>query len=224
MIRARLADERGMTLVELLTTMVVGTVIIFAVLSITDTSLQVNAKNQDRIDAVDTGRAAMDKLTQRLGSQICLGTGSPALINAEDDMVEFYASLAQPSPNRLTYQRRRISYDAMRRSIVEDVYDYASGTPPTVTFSSTPRRATIASDVTRQPGTPLFRYYGFTPNPSTPSVLFSTPVAVTERARTVRIQVNFAAAADRARDVPFTNQVFVRTADPTDPERSPQCL
>ena len=54
--RARLADERGFTLVELLAALVVGSIVIFAGFGLLDTAVRLQAKSVDSLDATDRGR------------------------------------------------------------------------------------------------------------------------------------------------------------------------
>ena len=82
-------------------------------------------------------------------------------------------------------------------------------------------------------GVPIFRYYGFTPNPATPDLLQTTPLdtnptsaAANASNKTVKVAISFVARPTRApsaslTDSTFQNYVYVRTADPTDPDHSP---
>ena len=88
----------------------------------------------------------------------------------------------------------------------------------------------MADAIFAQPGTPFFRYYAFVGNdPAKPELLLQTPLSATDMARAVKIEVAFdsrpskRAAQPNRIDTSFENEIFVRTADPTDPEHSPQC-
>ena len=112
--RARLADERGFTLVELLAALVVGSIVIFAGFGLLDTAVRLQAKSVDSLDATDRGRVAIDQISQSLASRICLGSQT-SLVDARDDRVEYYASLAPESGTvRLVVQRRRLSMTRRR--------------------------------------------------------------------------------------------------------------
>ena len=67
LMRARLADESGFSLVELLAAMVVGIIVMFAIFGLLDTGVRIQAKSVDSIDATDRGRVAIDQISQSLG-------------------------------------------------------------------------------------------------------------------------------------------------------------
>ena len=69
---ARLADERGFTLVELLAPIVVSTIVLFALFGLVDTATRRQSAANDRIDANDRGRVAMDAISTQLRSRVCI--------------------------------------------------------------------------------------------------------------------------------------------------------
>lgn len=218
--------ERGFTLVELLVTISVGMVVLFAVFGLLDVSLRASSRVQDRTDVVQRGRNAMEQITQELRSQTCLGSGYPALTQADSNSMTFYADLGDET---FTPQKRTLTYSA--GTIVERLYPMTGGTLPNVTFAATPSRTrTLITNIAPVSGTPVFRYYKFTlTDPITPSVLMTTPLSAADLANTVRIAVSFVAqplqgTANNSVSTTFENYVYVRTSDPTDPQRSPACL
>lgn len=222
--RQRLRRQDGFTLVELLVSATVGIVVIFGVLALLDGTARVQARNVDRVDATSRGRIAMDLITRQLGSQVCMGASVPAVLAATPTSVDFYASLAPASPDRLTVQRRRLTYRSASNDVLEEVWDRVSGTIPNVVFATTPRTNVVASGIRPvSPNGGIFRFYGFALDPVSPTYEFATPVSAAERARIVRVAVDYTAFGRQAA-TDFSNQVYVRTADPTDPERSPKCL
>jgi prepilin-type N-terminal cleavage/methylation domain-containing protein len=102
------------------------------------------------------------------------------------------------------------------------------------TFASTPSRTRVVLDkikLRKENGqdVPFFKYYSFSDtDPIRPSNLLTTPLSATDRDNVVQVTVNFQALPSRLNSTypgePFTSDVFVRTADPTDPEHSPLCL
>lgn len=230
-IRARLrqagADQRGFTLVELLVTTSIGVVVLMAVFGLLDVSLRASSRVEDRAEVTQRGRVAMEQLTQQLRAQTCLGSGVPAMTQADSTSMTFYADLGDDT---FTPQRRRLVYS--NGAITEFLYA-GTGTPPNMTFSATPMRTrTVVTNIVPVGSTPIFRYYAFTPDgssPVTPSVLLASPLSTTDLARTVRIAISFIVQPTRgpqnnAVQSTFENYVYVRTSDPTDPERSPACL
>ena len=78
---------------------------------------------------------------------------------------------------------------------------------------------------------PFFTYYSFDGgNPIRPANQLAVPLSATDAARVVQIRVSFAALPSRGGSSasspgePFTANVYVRTADPTDPDHSPLCI
>lgn len=139
-------------------------------------------------------------------------------------------------------------------SIVEDVWDTVVLSPtlaptPTgtrdATFGRTPSRTrtlidnvALADDVDDRDGDgdkteirPLFDYYRFLGvDPATPNDRLTAPLPADQLARVVRIAVAWDSRPTRgpktrtALDTRTETDVFVRTADPTDPDNSPSCL
>jgi hypothetical protein len=234
--------EAGFTLVEVLTAMTIGIVVLLATFDILDVSAKHYGKVDDRVDVVARGRLGMEAITQQIRSQVCLGPGKPAMQSGTNTSMSFVADLGgeafQPEIRNLTYTPPSGSTGGY---ITETAYS-STGTPPNVTFASTPYRTrrlvdniTQAKDSVGNP-VAVFTYYGFTPSPSTPTYLQTVPLdtdpthtaSADSAARTVRILISYQVLAAHAQNssvaVPFQNYVYVRTADVTDPTRSPLCL
>jgi len=216
--RARLRDESGYSLVELLAAMVVGVIVLFAIFGLLDTSVRIQAKSADSIDATDRGRVAIDQISQALGSRICVGSQA-SLVSASDTEVEFYASLApESSAVRLAVQRLRLTVAGT--SIREDLW---SPTPPIAPpnvpppSTTTPTRSRmVITGVTPIQTTPIFRYYATQGTPAAPTLLLSTPLSAANLSRVALIDVGFVARGKRS-DVgtEFSNQIL---------NRSPTCI
>jgi len=240
-VRDRLRSEDGFTLTELLTAILISTVVLLASLTLLDRSQGATTRVQDRVDANQKGRVAMELITQRLRSQTCLGTGLPALLDARSDQVTFYTEMRDFSNSPGTGFRpelRRIAF-ASTGAIDESVWaSQTSASAPFFTFAGYPatptRSLALARNVQRAGTTAYLRYFAFVGNdPATPSQEL-TPAAnsslsADDRARVVRIMVTFDSRPTRTVqstdvDSTFESEVYVRTSDPTDPEHSPQCL
>ncbi len=236
-LRARLADEGGFTLVELLVSCVLGMIVLGGAFTVLQVALAQGERVQQRVDTVQRGRITMEQITRQLRSQTCLGPGFPALTQADSNSVTFYADLGAGD---FTPVRRRLVYSG--GAIVEETYPWVSGTlPDKAVFSPTPSgRRTLITGVTQNVTAnntpiPIFRYFAFaTTDPIRPSLELlpaGNPLSLSkfDMARTVQIDVSFVAQPlkgdpnDRVRTV-LENSVFVRTSDPGDPERSPQCI
>jgi prepilin-type N-terminal cleavage/methylation domain-containing protein len=213
--RARLSDERGFSLVELLAALVVGSIVIFAGFALFDTAVRLQAKSVDGLEATDRGRIGIDQVAQGLASRICLGS-QPSLVDARDDGVEFYASLAPESASvRLIAQRRRLTVTSL--GIREDVWVSSPpaappSVPPANTTTPTSTRL-VVTGIRRTGSTPIFRYYATNPASSEPTVLLATPLSVADLSRVALIDVSFTAQGKRA-DVgtDYSNQILNRSA------------
>ncbi len=213
--RARLSDESGFTLVELLAAIVVGMVVMFAVFGLLDTAVGLQARTVDRIDTTDRGRVAIDRLSQGFASRICVGN-EPSLVEADDGHVEFYASLApESSAVRLTVQRRRVAVVGTR--IREDVWtsNPPLGPPnlPPANTTTPARTRDVASAVSQTATTPIFRYYAKDATSGLPTVLLATPLSPADLRRAVLIDVSFTSAGKRDNvSTDFSNQILTRSA------------
>jgi prepilin-type N-terminal cleavage/methylation domain-containing protein len=229
-IRRRLADERGFTLVELLVSTTIGVVVLLATFAIFDSALLAQNRVEDRTDSIARGRTAMEQIVQQLRSQVCLGPGLPAIEYGDDNEVRFYADLANTT---FVPERRILSFAG--GTITEQAYTgSATGGSPPYTFAAQPARTRdILDRVTlASPGgttVPFFTYYGFdNSTPPQPTDVLPVPLSDADRARVVQIGVSYMALPARASSSstgePFTSDVFVRTADPSDPDHSPLCF
>lgn len=231
-IRSRLRQERGFTLTELLVVVAVGGIVMLAAVNLIDASVRASDEVLDRVDGLQKGRQAFEQLTQRLRAQVCPDKDTPAIVEGSDDSLTFYSELnttsdAQGNP-LFAPEGRRISLAG--GTLREEVWSPLAN-PFANTFSGPPSVNRVMADaIFPQAGRPLFRYYAFIGNdPAKAELLLQTPLSAADKARTVKIEVAYdsrpskqAGQANRI-DSSFENEVFVRTADPTDPEHSPQC-
>ena len=74
----RLRQEDGFTLPELLITLVIGLTVALGALSLVDVTMRRSGEISARVEAVQSGRTAMDIMTRELRSQVCL----PPAVNA----------------------------------------------------------------------------------------------------------------------------------------------
>jgi type II secretory pathway pseudopilin PulG len=229
-IRRRLRDERGYTVIELLVATIVGVIVLLATFAIFDSALLAQNRVDDRTDSIARGRTAMEQIVQQLRSQVCLGPGLPAIEYGDQDEVRFYADLADTN---FVPERRVLTFDgsALTQS---DYAGSASGGSPPYTFSAAPTRTRtildrMAPDSQGGAPIPFFTYYSFDGStPPQPTNELPVPLSDADRARVVQIRVSYMALPARVSSTstgePFTTDVFVRTADPSDPDHSPLCF
>lgn len=237
----RLRSEDGFSLPELLVAILISSIVVLASMTLLDSSQGASVRIQDRVDATQKGRVAMELISQRLRSQTCLGTGVPALLDARTDQVTFYTEMrdfSSAAGSGFKPELRRLVF-ATNGAVDESLWaSQTSATAPFFTFPgypSTPTRQTaIARGLQRAGSTAYLRYFAFVgDNPATPSEEVVPPangsLSADDRSRIVRIMVTFDSRPTRTVqstnvDSTFEADVYVRTSDPTDPTHSPQCL
>jgi len=223
---SRLRDERGLTLVELLVSTTLGVALLLAAFTLSSAFSHAQTRISDRSESIARGRTAMEQIVQQLRSQVCLGPGYPAITYGDNSHMTFYADLANRA---FVPQRRDLQF--ANGALTELDYDgTATGGQPPFSFGSRPSRTRVILDrMQLQSGIPFFRYYSFDGNdPIRPSRLLATPLSANDAQRVVRVTVSYAALPSRGGSgtiaEPFTADVYVRTADPTDPDHSPLCI
>lgn len=224
-------EQRGFTLVELLVATSVGVGVLLTAGTLATAFMHAQLRISDRGEAIARGRTAMEQIVQQLRSQVCLGPGYPAITYGADNEITFYADLADTT---FVPQQRDITF--ANGTITErDYTGTASGGQPPFTFARTPSRTrVILDDVQLQTAggnpVPFLRFYSFdSNNPVRPANLLTTPLSASDAARVVQMTISFQALPSRkgspaSSAEPFTANVFVRTADPTDPQHSPLCI
>lgn len=233
-------DERGFTLVELLVAAMIGTVVLLAAFSLVDVSIQKQVETENRLDATQRGRLAMEQISRALRSQVCPGQGLATMIDAEDDKATFYSYLAAapPGPGPIKVQKRQLSYEvpsgSTRGAIYERVWNNVSTTAGGLQFNTNPDRVRMITDnVTRSVDggvtLPVFRYAKYDPVSSPLMTPLAPPISASDKSLVVQIKTTFNAWPTGGRIATkvatrLESKVFIRTADPTDPEHSPKCI
>lgn len=231
-LRRRLRSERGFTLTELLLAASIGTIVMLAAVNLIDASVRASDEVLDRVDGLQKGRSALEQITQRIRSQVCPDKNTPALVAATNSSMTFYTEMdftadGQGSP-LFAPEGRRLSLSSGK--LTEEIWNTLAS-PFANTFAAAPSTNRVMADgIAATSGVPLFRYYAFVGNdPAKPELLLNPPLSAADMARVVKIAVAFdsrptkLAGQTNRIDTSFESEVFVRTADPSDPDRSPQC-
>lgn len=229
-IRSRLRSERGFSLIELLTAISIGTIVVFAAVNLIDASVRASNEVVNRMDGLQKGRIALEQITQRLRSQVCPDKVTPAIADATASSVSFFTELsAAPANGNPVFapEGRRFSLASDR--ITEEVWNTLAS-PFANTFSGAPSTTRAVADGIFLQGTrPFLKYFTFINNPATPDLELVPPLSAADKARVVKIEIAFDSrpselvAQSNRIDTSFQNDVFIRTADPTDPDHSPLC-
>jgi prepilin-type N-terminal cleavage/methylation domain-containing protein len=229
------ADDRGFSLTELLVAMVLASIVGVTVLTIFTQGLGATTGVQNRVEANQKGRLALDAVGGLLDSQVCLLANDPANAGQVKSMppilatdpfgkvtngnsVSFYATLNGGNGTPDLY---RITYDPAAKTLTQ--YRYAGqGTEPSVTFNPTPKTRVLATNILpagfrKSDGTtttlPIFSYYTFQadgtvrtdPDPAQDTALPAAPLSALNAAKVVRVWVRMVPAADRAKTVTASN-------------------
>jgi prepilin-type N-terminal cleavage/methylation domain-containing protein len=224
------SDESGFTLIELLTAMSIGIVLLMAAFLLLDRATAVSQEIANRQDAVQRGRAAMEKIVRDLRSQVCLGDEKEPITQADNNRVTFYIDTSDGSKD---VHQRTIRYDPVTKNLYEDIY-IGTGLYPDLVFGAPNETRLLASGVDpildNGVPRPILRYYAFNPG-GTPGDLrqLSAPLSVNDAISTVLVKVGFTVLPDRK--VPKNREattvesdVYVRIADPSRPLEGPQCI
>lgn len=230
-------DESGFSLVELLTAMVVGSVVLLALMFLMTTGFRKTAEVNDRAEAAQSGRSGMDRILTLLDSGVCLGplgasSSVPPLIGSKSGVqgsdgsyIAFYADLngASDTPDRYT-----ITYDATARTLTE-VRSDGVGALPNTTWPGATQTRVIATDVlpADDPNTgaalPIFRYFAYEPDGTIDvAAPLATPITDVLASQVVRVNVAFEVISRRtrvedARSTSIEGQSIVGTPDPSNP-------
>lgn len=225
--RARIGDERGVTMVELLVTTALGMIVILGVLAVTEVAMRSSAKTATRVAADQRARPVLERLVDQLHST-CIGPeAGPLLAGSTESSLSFLhqtGSTVTPLPDKIV-----VSLSG--NTLTEAVYPSTGGQAPNWTFAGTPSssRVLMTGVGPAQTGdppidAPLFRYFKYDGGVVDPNSL-PTPLSAANSAIAVRVDVAFSVAplSDPTRDdkapVTVSDAVLVRfspaSEDPT---------
>ena len=220
-------EQSGFTLIEMLVACTVGTLVLLATFMMLDSSVTLTGKVTDRVDRTSRSRVAMEDITRKLRSQVCPAAGVPALIDAQDYSVKFYAFTKQ---GQFVPDQVELAWDTNTNSIVQRTWA-GSGTSPYTTWATTPTSSTVLTDVlptyvsgTSGPRGPVFRYY--LSGSTTP---LTTPLSTADLKAASKVDVRFmtypTGRGGSGTSTTLQSEAFARTADPNGQNgtTSPEC-
>lgn len=188
------SDERGMTLVELMVAIGIGSVVLAAALTIFLNGLSGAATVQDRSEAAQRARAGFDRVTSLVGAQVCNGVtnaGAPVVSGGKNG-VFFTASTEDADAIPTGYELR---YDGATDQLWE--YRYAlTGAENVAGYRAWAATSSSSSQLIEN-ATPdgsrhVFRYYGVDDATTGAFVELDADgsgLTASERARVLRIDV-----------------------------------
>jgi prepilin-type N-terminal cleavage/methylation domain-containing protein len=226
-IRARLAEEAGFTLTELLTAATIGSVVVFAAFGLVDRAFTATNVVQDRVDAAQRGRIAMDDVTRQLGSQVCF-SGTLPLISGSPTSITFVTDFSDGSAKP---ERHTLSFVASGSTFDLQETDYtmtsANGATPVVWSATATRTKTLVSGVTQDGSTPFFRYFGYDAAAASKTSTLNSTLTADDLDNVTQIGVSFSvrpahASTSNSRGSTLSERVAVPLADPnlTDPNKT----
>jgi prepilin-type N-terminal cleavage/methylation domain-containing protein len=183
-LRHRLTDHAGFTMVELMVAMATGLVIVFGAFSLIDLSTRTATQVRDRVDATTQARAAMETLVQELNSGCVTSdvspvqprtAGGPSVTTNGTNLV-FVDGLGQSGTIDQSESVQPVEHvvSLTNGTLTDSSYAYVSGNQPSLqnaptwTFGSTPIAThVLLTNVTPQAGSngAIFQYYSYS-NPS----------------------------------------------------------
>jgi Tfp pilus assembly protein PilW len=217
--------EDGFSLIELLTAMIIGMLVIFGAFSLIDTSATVNSEVAGRTDATQRGRAGMDEITRTLRSAVC-ANNTPPITTATPTQIVFAADLSDGT--RLPEQRQ-FTYSATTDTITESIVA-GSGTANAVLWVATPKTSPVLTDSDPDPATTpagaIFTYWKFSPGSAGQTLVsLGSTVAAADLSRIARIDIAYVTRPANvsvidARAANVEDAIVVRSVDPdtTDPK------
>ena len=207
---------------------------LLAVFAVLDTSVKQSSGVAGRVNATQRARLAMDAITRQVRSQICINSTTPAILSGTADSVKFHADLTDGAR---PVEQREIIFNPTAGTLTENTWAgvVARGShhladddahAAAARRSDAPPRAAPA----RPAGSDFFHYYAYSvADPPRPTVLLTTPLNATDRARVAKVELGFTTLPPGARptsaaSVTLQNEVYVRVADPNDPAPTPTCV
>lgn len=229
---AKLRRSDGFTLMELVVAMAIGMIVLLAAFNVIDRAFAGNKTISDREDALQRGRATLERMTRQLRSMTCVNTTN-AVTTADDNSIAFYTYLGDPTQaGQQNPEWHTLAFAG--GTITEQDYKVTSLSPSIVVASSPYRTSkltnvSLATDPSTGAQIPLFRYYKYDPAQKGTGALIQlgTPVSSTDQGLLANIKVSFVVTPTGARttttpqSTTYADDVLWRSPDPDTPATVP---
>ena len=224
--RLRLGSEDGFSLAEVLVSIPIGLVLLTAVFTMMRVTTRQSANVTAKVEAVQRGRTAMERVTRQLRSQVCPATTGAAFTSADSNTMTFYSDLSGGASDP---EQHTLTHDPTGQTLTEYDYVGSSGTWPSITYPGTATRTReLLNNVTPVTGVPVFRYYKYDASGNVSSTPMTVPVSAAELPRIVSVSVSFVSkprvANSSSPSTTFQSDASVRTSDPNNPTQNARCL
>lgn len=188
-------DERGMTLIEMMVGLALGTLITLAAYYAMDGASKNSNRTAMRIESIQRGRNAMEDITRAIRAQQCYN-GTRPMLWAAGSALEFYSSIAPIAATTFQpVERHRIQWEAQPAKTnlanggkpIGDLKEYVWRLDPvTNKWQTNPTVKLLGNDVEQAPSrrdatklAPIFQYYKYDGGTGSGRVDLDSPVALT---------------------------------------------
>ncbi|HEX5782885.1 MAG TPA: hypothetical protein VFX80_13240 [Solirubrobacteraceae bacterium] len=232
----RLRNQDGFTVMEVITAMTVGLVLLGSTLTLLSSSIRLNTGVVAKTDAMQRGRLAMDAVTQQLRSQVCFDMDTSAIVAGSDEShVTFYSDYTAEDDPPI---KRTIRITG--NGIVSDRFNPPTPLPVDFTpdkYKNIPDSSSLVlenaallwDDVENEP-VPFLKYYAYEEDDGllTATQELDTPLDDAEAARAARVEITYVSrptgASDGKKNVTLQDQVMARHSDPNLAVPDPRCV
>lgn len=166
--RAALRDQGGFSLVELLVTIAAGTVVVGALFTILEVTLNQTSRTFTKVTATQSARTVFETIENEMHSACVAagttpvqgnGTGTGSQVSDANNLVyvSYYGTDASPTPteHKLTFANG---------TLTDYQYTVTGTNPSTWVFSATPSNTvTLLPNVAQSGTTPVFQYFAYEP-------------------------------------------------------------
>jgi prepilin-type N-terminal cleavage/methylation domain-containing protein len=250
----RLRQEDGMSLPELLTALVIASIVSLAAFGLIDTVMSRYGDTAARVDTAQRSRLAMDQITRELRSQVCVTRSDPTLMTtprslyaATPTSITFFADLGDESYKTgtttmpvATLRTLTLTGAKLTETTVQGVNDTVNAGAVTFKYADVDKSPNTVtrellnnvSPLTESGATvPLFTYWVYN-TASPPALVQVLPgpggLSQTQLQSVAKIGISFKVNANRATtprgSTAMKNDVFIRTADPNSQHPLPTCM
>jgi hypothetical protein len=188
------ADERGITIVELLVGMLIGITVLGGIVTLVTVTARSSGRISERVAADQIARPMMTRIMNELHST-CVSPGlAPILPGSDGNSVSFIhgtGSAVAPTPVKRTI--------GLNGDVLTDAtYPRTGGVAPNWTFASSPSETyKLLENVGTIGSTPTFSYYAYEDGVIDTDAL-PTPLSDDDAARTVEVAVAIAVSPSRS--------------------------
>jgi len=239
------AEERGFTLIEMLTAMSIGVIVSFAIFSLVEVTMKRSADIGNRVDTTQRARTAMDQITRQLRSQVCTQRGDGSQMRTIDaaspTSISVYTDFSGETKNASGQlpapDLRKLTFETATRALTESVTKGARVSTSSVavnydTTKAVTRRvatnvaATAYADAPTNTKPIIFRYFRYPASGSgiqqpTEEIAAGQNRALTasELTDVARIDFDYRVLTSQNKSAGSTaleNSIYVRTGNPYD--------